>query len=229
VSLHGRKASTGGLVSARSTSPPRGGLALLAGAAAYQLSRTSPIALEGAVTGKYAALLVPVAPEIEVPAGRVVDVESIDVLARIAGKYERLIRHQVRNGRHAYLVADDGRWLPVPVHTRPPASARQNTSRPAGPATAGAGTATLHVVRPAPARPTTAGRSAAELAAAAGGVVPGCWRDWVCCRAKSMTSVATAARALKAVSQRVARGPIRPPSRKAMQTRAAVMPAAVRT
>lgn len=111
------------------------GLALLAGAAAaagYQLSRTGPADPQGAITSRYAALLVPVACDVEVPAGQVVDVESIDVLARIARKYDRLVLHQVRHGRHTYLVADDGclyRYAPNP---QPPAPALGTPHGPQG-------------------------------------------------------------------------------------------------
>lgn len=86
-------------------------VALLAGAAtaaAYRVSHSAVSDPDDAITAKYATLLVPVVPDVELSAQRIISVESMDALARIAQRYERLILHLVRDGRHAYFVEDDG-------------------------------------------------------------------------------------------------------------------------
>jgi hypothetical protein len=73
------------------------------------------------IRARYGHLIVPIASYVHDPAQPVVDVTSIDALAQVAVRGERVILHHHRIGAETYLVDDDGtlfRYQPRPQ--RPP-------------------------------------------------------------------------------------------------------------
>jgi hypothetical protein len=89
------------------------GLAVLA--LAHQRRRpTDPYAV---IRARYGHLIVPIASYVHDPSQPVVDVTSIDALAQVAVRGERVILHHHRIGSETYLVDDDGtlfRFQPRP-------------------------------------------------------------------------------------------------------------------
>jgi signal peptidase I len=83
------------------------GLALLAG---WREFRTSPDA-DKKINSRYKHLIVPVAPIETNPDHPPIDVSSIDALAQLAERSERLILHDHQEDVDNYLVDDEGTWF----------------------------------------------------------------------------------------------------------------------
>jgi signal peptidase I len=70
--------------------------------------RRRPTDLASQIQGRYGHLIVPIAAIMHDPTKPVIDVTSIDALAQIAERSERVILHHHRIGAESYLVDDDG-------------------------------------------------------------------------------------------------------------------------
>jgi hypothetical protein len=86
------------------------GLLLSAGAAIITVGRERrrPTDPSMQIHARYGHLIVPIASIIHDPTQPVIDVTSIDALAQIAERSERVILHHHRIGAESYLVDDDG-------------------------------------------------------------------------------------------------------------------------
>jgi signal peptidase I len=79
--------------------------------------RRRPTDLSMQIHARYGHLIVPIAAIMHDPAQPVIDVTSIDALAQVAERSERVILHHHRIGAESYLVDDDGtlyRYQPRP-------------------------------------------------------------------------------------------------------------------
>jgi len=79
--------------------------------------RRRPTDLSSQIRARYGHLIVPIAAIMHDPAQPVIDVTSIDALAQVAERSERVILHHHRIGAESYLVDDDGtlyRYQPRP-------------------------------------------------------------------------------------------------------------------
>jgi signal peptidase I len=79
--------------------------------------RRRPSDLSSQIHARYGHLIVPIAAIMHDPSQPVVDVTSIDALAQVAERSERVILHHHRIGAESYLVDDDGtlyRYQPRP-------------------------------------------------------------------------------------------------------------------
>jgi hypothetical protein len=81
------------------------GVSLVGGLLFLFLRGSDEVAL---IRRRYGAWMIDVEPTVRPPHVER-GVESMDALARIAERYERLILHEQRGGLHSYLVEDDGR------------------------------------------------------------------------------------------------------------------------
>jgi hypothetical protein len=82
-------------------------LAGIAGAAIAARATREPEGDEPArIAARYAGWIVDVAPRARVPESAL-EVTSIEELARVAERFERMIVHEVRDGVHSYLVEVD--------------------------------------------------------------------------------------------------------------------------
>lgn len=86
-----------------------GGLGALAAAAllGWALTRKREGGEPEQIAARYGAWLVDVAPRPRAD-GSVLDVTSMEGLARLAERYDRMIMHEAFDGTHSYLVEDDG-------------------------------------------------------------------------------------------------------------------------
>jgi hypothetical protein len=96
------------------------GFALALGAALLVTlrERRRPTDLSSQIHARYGHLIVPIAAIMHDPSQPVVDVTSIDALAQVAERSERVILHHHRIGAESYLVDDDGtlyRYQPRPA------------------------------------------------------------------------------------------------------------------
>ncbi len=83
--------------------------------------RRRPQDLSMQIHARYGHLIVPIAAIMHDPSQPVVDVMSIDALAQVAERCERVILHHHRIGAESYLVDDEGtlyRYQPRPVVLR---------------------------------------------------------------------------------------------------------------
>ena len=79
--------------------------------------RRRPTDLSSQIHARYGHLIVPIAAIMHDPAQPVIDVTSIEALAQVAERSERVILHHHRIGAESYLVDDDGtlyRYQPRP-------------------------------------------------------------------------------------------------------------------
>jgi signal peptidase I len=96
---------------------------LLAGAAGLLTlirERRRPTDLSMQIQARYKHLLVPIASIVLTPDQPIVDVMTIDALAQVAERCERVILHHHRIGAESYLVDDEGtlyRYQPRPAPT----------------------------------------------------------------------------------------------------------------
>jgi signal peptidase I len=70
--------------------------------------RRRPTDLSSQIHARYGHLIVPIAAIMHDPTQPVIDVTSIDALAQVAERSERVILHHHRIGAESYLVDDDG-------------------------------------------------------------------------------------------------------------------------
>jgi signal peptidase I len=104
------------------------GLLLAAAAAVVTIGRERrrPTDPSMQIHARYGHLIVPIASIVHDPAQPVIDVTSIDALAQIAERSERVILHHHRIGAESYLVDDDGtlfRYQPRPYLVQDAAAA----------------------------------------------------------------------------------------------------------